>query len=137
MEREYELTVVLKPDLPEEEREETLKKIEGMVEVTKRQDWGDRELAYPIRKHTRGLYIYMECKMEASERIREFMNMEPRILRYLIVRKEELKPARFRKAPEIPEEVEEEKPERPKPRRRKRGRIKGGRYRSGKIWWDE
>lgn len=58
---EYELVVILRPDIDDSQRKALLEKIEGVVTGTGaqlliRDDWGSRKLAYPINKHSKGFY---------------------------------------------------------------------------------
>ena len=53
--------------------------------------WGQRRLAYPIRKHKEGYYILFDARLD-SERLNDIernMQYTDDILRYMIVRKEE------------------------------------------------
>ena len=96
--REYEVTVVLKPDLEDEERAKVVERLVAMLthgegeEFSPFQDhWGQRALAYPIKKYTDGYYIYFVAKLEPkqiNELERNFSYAEE-ILRYLVIRKED------------------------------------------------
>jgi small subunit ribosomal protein S6 len=63
--RKYETLVLLSPELAEENRQEildnlskTLDKASGKLLTV--DQWGMRELAYPVRKQTRGFYVRFE-----------------------------------------------------------------------------
>jgi small subunit ribosomal protein S6 len=96
--REYEVTVIVKPQLEEEARKELIARVSGWLapdadDKSKpvENHWGSRQLAYPIRKFTEGYYVMFDAKID-PQRIddieRNFQYNED-ILRYLIVRKEE------------------------------------------------
>ncbi len=58
----YETLLLLSPELAEEEREGVLGNLQGVIAkgegvVEEVDDWGMRELAYPVRKHSRGRYV--------------------------------------------------------------------------------
>lgn len=93
--REYELTMVVHPELDENAFNEAVNRVkswigEGGGEVVKVDLWGKRKLAYPIRKLNEGQYVMMQVNMPAAlvttlERNLRFL--EP-VLRYLVVVKE-------------------------------------------------
>ena len=63
--REYEFTFVTKGDLPETERNKVLSGYEEILareggEVIKKADWGNKKLAYPIKKTFRGSYMFYD-----------------------------------------------------------------------------
>ena len=96
--REYEVTIIVQPQLKEEGRKELIERISNLIvpdatEETKPQEkhWGLRQLAYPIRKHTEGYYVLFEANID-PERIREIeqaMQYMEDLLRYLVIRKEQ------------------------------------------------
>lgn len=93
--REYELVVILHPDLDENAVNDMIKRISGWItdgggEVVKMDIWGKRELAYIIRKQKYGQYILFNLNMDSKfgatlERNLGFL--EP-VMRYLLVVKE-------------------------------------------------
>jgi len=66
--REYELILVIHPDLDENAFQEVLKRVTGWVtesggELIKTDIWGKRELAYRIKKQKQGQYALLQVKM--------------------------------------------------------------------------
>mgnify|MGYP006268044401 CR=1 FL=1 len=62
--KRYETAILFDPELPEEPRKEFLGKLSGVVaayhgEVLKTDDWGNRKLAYPIRKKSNAFYTFL------------------------------------------------------------------------------
>jgi small subunit ribosomal protein S6 len=96
--REYEIAVILKPDLEDTARTELLERIEGWL--TNGEDesnkpeadhWGQRTLAYPINKITEGYYVFYTANLEPSQ-ISEFegrMVFNDDIIRHLVIRKDQ------------------------------------------------
>jgi small subunit ribosomal protein S6 len=92
--REYELTLVIQPDLDETAFNDVVTKVTGWItdgggELVKTDLWGKRKLAYPIRKQNEGIYVLLYVKMAPNfgatiERNLRFL--EP-VLRFLIVAK--------------------------------------------------
>ena len=62
--KRYETAILFDPELPEDTRKEFLGKLSGIVagykgEVLKIDDWGNRKLAYPIRKRSNACYTFL------------------------------------------------------------------------------
>jgi small subunit ribosomal protein S6 len=62
--KRYETAILFDPELPEDQRKEFLGKLSGVVaafkgEVLKTDDWGNRKLAYPIRKRSNAFYTFL------------------------------------------------------------------------------
>ena len=96
----YETLFVLNPDLPEAQVRQTIDRtrqlIEGMegkdVDV---QDWGMRDLAYPIRKHPRGTYVLLQytARPEVVKEAERTLKLADEVLRFISVRVPEVKKA--------------------------------------------
>jgi small subunit ribosomal protein S6 len=109
--RKYETLMVLHPDLPEAQVRETIDRARRLIDeaggkTQGMQEWGMRELAYPIRKLGRGYYVLAEYDATA-EIVRELertLKIADEILRFISVAtvtvKVKERPARARrKAP--------------------------------------
>ena len=84
-EKNYELTVIFPLTLKEKEKvREELKK-----EIEKETDWGEKKLAYPIKKNERGHFYFYELKAspEKIKTLEGWLKLNENILRYLIVLK--------------------------------------------------
>lgn len=93
--RDYELTLVLDPEVSGEKQKKFLAKIKKAVEglkgkVQETHDWGRKELAYPIKKRNLGLYFLWEIKLpeKGPQELDRKLKLEGDLLRYLLVRKE-------------------------------------------------
>jgi len=69
--RQYELVLILQPDLDEASFNAAVDKVKGWISeaegtVEKVDIWGKRKLAYPIRKQTEGQYALLTVQMEPS-----------------------------------------------------------------------
>jgi small subunit ribosomal protein S6 len=93
---EYELVVVMNPEIPEEDVQAAIDRVTAAVTsrggtVDDVQPWGRRKLAYAIKRHVEGNYILTNIKLD-PERAHElesgFMISED-ILRHLLIRKDE------------------------------------------------
>jgi len=90
----YYLTLVLKPEMDEKERNTLLdsmvKKLVGEEGKTVKEDlWGVRDLAYPIKKQTKGFYAHFELEVEPknAKGLDKSLKLEEDVLRYLLVRR--------------------------------------------------
>lgn len=88
--RDYELVVVLHPDL-EIDLEKPLTKIRKIItdnqgEIVKEDNWGKRKLAYTIKKEDFGVYVYFELKVpaESVKKLQSTLNITDEVLRYLL-----------------------------------------------------
>ena len=89
--REYELTVLIHPDL-EADLEKTLEKVRGIVttaggEITSEANWGKKKLAYRVNRQDFAIYIFMELNLPADAplKISNTYNITDEVLRYLLV----------------------------------------------------
>lgn len=93
--RHYEVVFLVHPDQSEQ--------VPGMVErysalVTKNggqihrsEDWGRRQLAYPIQKVHKAHYILMniECEQEELDELKDTFRFNDAILRSMVIRRDE------------------------------------------------
>ena len=93
--KEYELTVLIHPDL-EADIEKPLEKIRKLIsgaggEITKEDNWGKKKLQYKIRKEEFAVYVYFEVNLpaEAPLKISNTLNITDEVLRYLLVKQDE------------------------------------------------
>lgn len=89
--REYELTVLIHPDL-EADLEPALKKVRDIVTankgtIKKEDNWGKKRLAYQISKEDFAVYVYFEIELpaEANAKVQQTLNITDEVLRYLLV----------------------------------------------------
>jgi small subunit ribosomal protein S6 len=94
--RKYELAVIIRADLSDEETTAQIETIQGWIEsnggsVLEIDRWGRRRLAYPIRKQQDGYYtlIKIELPPNAPTEIERNMHISESLLRYLITREGE------------------------------------------------
>ncbi|MCA9298663.1 MAG: 30S ribosomal protein S6 [Phycisphaerales bacterium] len=93
---EYETTYIVAPDLDPSERAKVDERVKAIIteqfggEIHRVDDWGRRELAYPIRKVSHGHYTYVrylapgECILELERILRI---LDP-VIKFLTVRLE-------------------------------------------------
>lgn len=110
--REYELTVLIHPDL-ETDLEPALKKVRKIIadnkgEIKKEENWGKKRLMYKIAGEEFANYVYMEVELpaEANAKVQQVLNITDEVVRYLLVGVDEK--IRALKAEAKNEEKEEE-----------------------------
>ena len=91
--RKYEIMYILRADLDEAGRKETIEKLNGILEgkgakVEKvDESMGLRDLAYEINKQNKGYYVVLKVTADEAA-LREFarlVSINPVVLRHLVV----------------------------------------------------
>ena len=89
----YETMYILRPDIPEEEVDNHLKKYSEILEksgteVLDSQMRGKRRLAYPIAKHKEGIYVQLSHKGDGQQVaiLERAMRLSEDVIRYLSVK---------------------------------------------------
>ncbi|MBW6514219.1 MAG: 30S ribosomal protein S6 [Candidatus Syntrophosphaera sp.] len=94
--RNYELMVIISPELSEEEAGALNESILALVkeqsgEIIKTDPWGRRMLAYPINKRQEAYYFVNYFKMETAgvKAIKSQLNINEKVLRHMFIAKDE------------------------------------------------
>ncbi len=102
--RDYELVIIIQPDLDESGRQALVKQVAEWVTVGEGEeaaptinDWGSRQLAYEIADHGHGHYVFYECRLEPSmvQELERKLFYSDDVIRYLIVRADEMANTRY------------------------------------------
>lgn len=90
--RRYESVIILDPDLPEEAREGLFQKLSDLIAqqggfLVDTDVWGNRKLAYEIRKKPRGFYVRFDfCGTGALvDELERNLRIDDRFLKYMTV----------------------------------------------------
>lgn len=91
---EYELVVIIHPDLDDEAIDQAMGRIDGWIKdgggkVDSIDKWGKRRLSYEIQKQNEGIYYLMNVSLlpeNIAELERNLMILEP-VMRHMIVAK--------------------------------------------------
>lgn len=91
--RDYELVVIISPEVTDEEVPITLEKMNQFItdrggSITEVNQWGKRKLAYPIENFMEGNYVLTQFKMEPKQtaELEASLRLSEEILRHLLVR---------------------------------------------------
>lgn len=93
--REYELVYILQPNVDPDEADKVASRIQDVVgklggKITKVDQWGRRKLAYPIKKASRGVFVFVKMLGYSdlvAELERNLRNADA-VMRFQTVRKE-------------------------------------------------
>jgi small subunit ribosomal protein S6 len=90
--RRYETFVIIDPDISLDQREPLISRVEELITqmdgfLVLRDDWGERKLAYDIKKKRRGYYVRFDyCGLAPLvNEIERFFRIEDRALKYMTV----------------------------------------------------
>lgn len=90
--RNYELMILLNPNLPEDESKSLLDKIQQTIttnqgKIIKINRWGKRKLAYEIKKFQEAIYVIIDFELEPAHiaNLENSIKFEEKIIRYLLV----------------------------------------------------
>lgn len=93
--REYELVLIFKPDLGEEEVPSAVERLTSLIgteggQVNNVDRWGKRKLAYPIQRYLEGDYVLTRFNIEPEhvESLEANLKINESLLRHLVVRME-------------------------------------------------
>jgi small subunit ribosomal protein S6 len=91
--RDYELLLVLSPEVSEERMPDVLERVGKYIsdrggEVTKTDAWGRRRLAYPIRKYVEGQYVLTNLRIEPRRagEVEASLQLSEDVLRHMMIR---------------------------------------------------
>ncbi|RDB35504.1 30S ribosomal protein S6 [Spirobacillus cienkowskii] len=91
--REYEAMIIAKADLPEPELSKMVSKWEAIIgtdggQIVKKDTWGVRRLAYPIRKQTRGNYFVYDVATAQTNihELERILKLEENVLRSMVIK---------------------------------------------------
>jgi small subunit ribosomal protein S6 len=90
--RDYELTVIVKPDIDEEKLEARIKAVSQFITdkggaVADVQKWGKRKLGYPIKHSLDGVYVFFKCKLKpvTGKELETNLRISEDVLRHLLI----------------------------------------------------
>lgn len=91
--REFETLLLFSPELPTEEREKLIASLTGIIErdggkTVEIDQWGMRDLAYPVHKHMRGFYVRLVYQAPSAliAELERNIRINDSILKFLTVK---------------------------------------------------
>jgi small subunit ribosomal protein S6 len=94
--REYETIFILDPECPTDVTDQIAARLRDVItrldgKLLRAENWGRRRLAYPVRKHGKGIYIYLKY-LGYSDMVAELernLRMIERVIKHMTVKLEE------------------------------------------------
>ena len=91
--REYEITVITKPQASAEELKKLMERYETLFQadggdIIRKEDWGQKKMAHAIKKSFKGHYLHYDLNT-TSENLKEaerLMGLDEEVLRHLTIR---------------------------------------------------
>ena len=97
---EYEILLLLAPELSEEKQTEIVDRVRTLIEqgggtVERHDPWGRRKLAYPIAKQEDGIYHLLDftAEPETLDELTRVLKIDDDVLRHMATRRPERGPA--------------------------------------------
>ena len=113
--RAYETIFISDPDIPDEDVDNVLERLTGIVEefngkIIKIEKWGRKKLAYKVKKKTKGNYILLNYfgDHKLTTELERILRLDDRVLKYLTVRIDKFSELDLAKEETAKEETEEE-----------------------------
>lgn len=100
MKRFYEIVSIFAPNITDDKLNTYIKKIKEIISsckgnVINEENWGNRKLAYEIKKFENGIYYFIFCETEGNSlpsELKKFFSINEDVLRYgikkVVVKKE-------------------------------------------------
>ncbi len=86
----YEIVTIFSPNTDEQKLQEYIKKIKSIISlcegnIIKEENWGNKKLAYEIKKFSSGIYHFIFCEANKSSlpsELKKFFSMTENVIRY-------------------------------------------------------
>ena len=89
----YEHTFIARPELSASELDSLNEKIQSILEkngskIVKKEAWGIRNLAYPIKNNTKGNYnnLYIDGNNQIIKELEQFERYDERVIKFLSIK---------------------------------------------------
>jgi small subunit ribosomal protein S6 len=93
---EYELTYIVHPDVDETQLAAIEDKVKDLIssnggQLLKVENWGRRQLAYPIKKVSEGQYVFVLAQLppQLPRELENQFRINESVLRHLLIRKDD------------------------------------------------
>lgn len=94
----YELTYIIRPDVPTTQVDAVAGKVADLVKkhkgkIVKTEQWGLRTLAYPIKKHRKGYYSMLGLSLSGAEGINDIehqLKLAEDVIRFMTIAVEDV-----------------------------------------------
>lgn len=90
--KDYELTLIIDPDSKTEDQKKLITKVKKIItdlkgKVEKTDEWGKKQLSYPIKKKNMGSYFCLKINLSPEKvfEIDKKLKLEETLMRHLLV----------------------------------------------------
>lgn len=94
MQNNYETIVIINPTIDEAAIKGTVDKIRELIsangKVESVEEWGNKKLAYPVKKHTEGYYVLVNFSSnpEFIDELERVYNITDEVLKHIVIKKD-------------------------------------------------
>jgi len=92
--RQYELIIIIQPDMDEETTNGVIERVQGMItanggKILNTELWGSKRLAYEIQGFREGYYVYMDVqfKPEFGTELKQSLRYIEPVIRHMLIKK--------------------------------------------------
>ncbi len=92
---DYELTLILNPEINEDKYKATIDKVSQLITgkggaIAAVEPWGKKRMAFPIKRFKEGNYVLLKCKMEPKTitELESNLKLTEEVLRHLLIKVE-------------------------------------------------
>lgn len=92
---DYELTLILNPEIAEDKSKATIDKVSQLITgkggaISAVEPWGKKRMTFPIKHFREGNYVLLKCKMEPTvlTELEANLKLTEDVLRHLLIRVE-------------------------------------------------
>ncbi len=92
---DYELTLILNPEVSEDKFKATLDKVSQLITgkggaISAVEPWGKKRMAFPIKRFREGNYVLLKCTMDPKiiTELESSLKLTEEVLRHLLIKVE-------------------------------------------------
>ena len=94
MQNNYETIMIVNSNLEEAAIKDTIAKISALISengtVESVEEWGNKKLAYPVKKHSEGYYVLVNFSSnpEFIDELERVYNITDEVLKHIVIKKD-------------------------------------------------
>lgn len=94
MQNNYETIAIINPTIDEAALKATVEKIKDLISangnVESVEEWGNKKLAYPVKKHSEGYYVLVNFSSnpEFIDELERVYNITDEVLKHIVIKKD-------------------------------------------------
>ena len=94
MQNNYETIMIINSTMEEADVKSTIEKIKDLISangtVESVEEWGNKKLAYPVKKHSEGYYVLVNFSSnpEFIDELERVYNITDEVLKHIVIKKD-------------------------------------------------